>query len=52
MRADNAAIKELRRRLEERDGMLRMEEPQRVCHGSSPPAADGATNDADAAPIL
>jgi len=54
IRAENAAIRDELRKLEERDRMLLLlvQGLQRTCDGSSAPVADGATNHAGAAPIL
>jgi hypothetical protein len=54
IRADNAAIRDELRKLEDRQRalLLRVQMLQQVCDGSSVPVADGATNHADAAPIL
>ena len=54
IRAENAAIRDELRKLEERDRMLLLlvQRLQGVCDGSSAPVADGKTNHADAAPIL
>jgi hypothetical protein len=54
IRAENAAIRDELRKLEDRQRMLLqlVQRLQRVCDGSSAPVADGATNHADAAPIL
>ena len=54
IRAENAAIRDELRKLENRQWvlLLRLQMLQRVWNGSSVPVADGATNHADAAPIL
>jgi hypothetical protein len=54
IRAENTAIRDELRKLEERDRMLLLlvQRLQGVCDGSSAPVADGKTNHADAAPIL
>jgi hypothetical protein len=54
IRADNAAIRDELRKLEDRQRalLLRVQMLQQVCDGSSAPFTDGATNHADAAPIL
>ncbi len=54
IRAENVAIRDELRKLEDRQRMLllRLQMLQRVWDGSSVPVADGATNHADAAPIL
>jgi hypothetical protein len=54
IRAENAAIRDELRKLENRQRMLLLlvRMLQQVCDGSSALAADGATNHADAAPIL
>jgi hypothetical protein len=54
IRADNAAIRDELRKLEDRQRvlLLRVRMLQQVCDGSSAPLADGGTNHADAAPNL
>jgi hypothetical protein len=54
IRAENAAIRNDLRKLEDRQRVLLLlvQMRQQVCAGSSAPVADGATNHADAAPIL
>ena len=54
IRAENTAIRDDLRKLEDRQRVLLLlvQMLQQVCDGSSAPVADGATNHADAAPIL
>ncbi len=54
IRAENAAIRDELRKLEGRQRMLMLpvQMLQQVCDKSCAPVADGATNHADAAPIL
>ena len=54
IRAEDAAIRDELRTLEDRQRVLLLlvQMLQQVCDGSSAPVADGATNHADAAPIL
>jgi len=54
IRAENAAIRDELRKIEDRNRILlkQMQRLKRVCDGSSAPVAEGATNLADAAPIL
>ena len=53
-RAKNAAIRDELRKLDDRQRvrLLLLQMLQQVCDGSSTPVAEGATNHADAAPIL
>src|SRR5579872_1384796 len=54
IRAENAAIRDELRKLEERQRMLLVlvQSLQGACDGSSAPVADGAANHADTVPIL
>ena len=54
IRYETAAIRDELRKLEDRQRVLLLlvQRLQQVCDGSSAPVADGATNHADAAPIL
>jgi hypothetical protein len=52
IRAENAAIRDDLRMLRQRVLLLLVQMLQQVCDGSSAPVADGATNHANAAPIL